>query len=65
MRIARVILAALLLSLLLGLAIGSLLQRRAARPVVYIGLALPTRPLDVAESGAVVLDTRHHEEQIG
>jgi len=65
MRVARVILAALLFSLLLGLAIGSLLQRRAARPVIYIGLALPPHPLDVTESGAVVLDARHHEEQIG
>jgi len=65
MRLARVILAALLFSLLVGLAIGSWLERRAAQPVVYIGLALPTLPLDVAEPGAVVLDARHHEEQIG
>jgi len=65
MKLARGILIALLLSLVVGWIIGTVLRRRAERPVVYIGSALPSQPLHVAGSGAPVLDPRHHEEQVG
>jgi hypothetical protein len=65
MRILRRLLLALLLSLLVGFAVGTLLRLRYERPVRYLGSASPTLPLDVVDTPAVVLDARHHEEQIG
>lgn len=67
MRWLRTFLFAMLLSLLLGLAIGTWLRLRLERPVRYIGaeLPLPPLPLDVGDAGAPVLDPRHHEEQVG
>jgi hypothetical protein len=65
-KILRSILLALLLSLLLGLAIGTALRLRLERPIVYLMSALlPPLPLDVGHARAVVLDPRHHEEQVG
>ncbi len=65
MKLLRRLLLALLISLGIGLAIGTLLRLRLERPVRYIGSAAPPRPLDVGDAGARVLDTRHHEQQIG
>ena len=67
MKFVRMLLLALLFSLLLGLAIGTVLRKRLERPTVYIGarplpLRAQTGPLHVADAGAVVLDPRHHEE---
>jgi hypothetical protein len=76
-KILRAILLALLLSFLVGVAIGTLLRRRAERPVRYIGAipveAAPTPlrstatpgPLDVADARTLVLGAGEHEEQIG
>jgi hypothetical protein len=67
-KLARGIGLALLLSLLFGLAVGTLLRRRAEQPVRYIGLA-PSAPgafpLHVAAAGPGVLQARQHEEQVG
>jgi hypothetical protein len=62
---------ALLLSLLFGLAVGTLLRRRAEQPVRYIGLAPSGRsapsafPLHVAAVSPGVLQPGEHEEQVG
>jgi hypothetical protein len=76
-KILRSILLALLLSFLVGLAIGTLLRRRAERPVRYIGAisveagpaascsAAAPGPLDVADVRPLVLGAGEHEEQIG
>jgi hypothetical protein len=64
MKILRRVLLALLFSLLLGLAIGTLLRLSIGRPVTYIGSAATTRPLDIGLALASVLDPRHHEEQV-
>ena len=63
----RRLLIALLLSLLIGLAIGTAIRMRLAQPVEYLGRrsALPAQPLDVADFGAPILDTRYDEEQVG
>ena len=68
MRWLRRILLALAFSLLFGLAIGTLLRLRLERatPRWYIGaLPLAPAPGDVAHAGPLILDARHHEEQIG
>jgi hypothetical protein len=67
MRWLRTFLLALLFSLLVGFAIGTLLRLRLERPTRYIGVTLPLAalPFDVCDAGAPVLDPRHHEEQIG
>jgi len=59
------VLLALLASLLVGLAIGTLLRWRLERSTWYIGSASAPGPLDVGNPRASILDTRHHEEQIG
>jgi hypothetical protein len=64
MKMLRRVLLALLFSLLLGLAIGTLLRFYVGRPVTYIGSAATTRPLDFGLTLAPVLDPRHHEEQV-
>ena len=63
MRLLRTLLVAMLLSLAVGLAIGTWLRMRLEQPVQYIGLA-GALPLDVADARAPVLDPRHHEQQI-
>ena len=62
---------ALLASLMIGLAIGTVMRIRLERPVEYLGglppadSALAAGPLDVRHAGAAVLDPGHHEEQVG
>jgi hypothetical protein len=53
---------ALLLSLIVGLVIGTLLRRKAEMPERYIGSA--PLPLHVAAPITGVLETRENEEQI-
>jgi hypothetical protein len=65
MKWIKSVLLALLVSLLLGLAIGTLLRLRLEQGVYYIGSAAAPEPLDVGDTGASILDARHHEEQIG
>ncbi len=67
MKWLRTVFVALLLSLLLGLVIGTLLRLRLERPTRYIGALLPAAalPLHVGDAGAAVLHPRHHEEQVG
>jgi hypothetical protein len=65
MKFLKGALFALFLSLLLGLAIGTLLRLRLERNVYYLGSATAPQPLDVGDTRPSVLDTRHHEEQIG
>jgi hypothetical protein len=68
----RRVLLALLLSLLLGFAIGTWLRMRMEAPRRYIGshvadppsLALSTHPGDIGHAGAPVLDSGDHEEQV-
>lgn len=77
-RTLRVVGLALLLSLLFGLAIGTLLRLRMERGVTYIGAAPARRlglvalgsaggpaPLDVGDPGPAVLHPGQHEEQVG
>ncbi len=65
MKLIRGVLLALLVSLLLGFAVGTALRLWLERPVRYIGSAPATLPLQVGHAGASVLDARHHEQQIG
>jgi hypothetical protein len=58
-------LLALLVSLVLGLVIGTALRLRLERSVTYIGSANAPHPLDVSDTRPSILDTRHYEEQIG
>jgi len=64
-KLLKGVLLALLFSLLLGLAIGTALRLRLERGVTYLGSAIAPQPLDVSDARPSVLDTRHHEEQIG
>ena len=68
MKLLRGIGLALLLSLLFGLAVGTLLRRRAEQPVRYIGLApsAPSAfPLHVAAAAPGVFQPGEHKEQVG
>lgn len=65
MRILRNVLLALLVSGLIGFAIGTVLRLRLERPVHYIGSAVPTDPFDIGKLRSRVLDAGHHEQQIG
>jgi hypothetical protein len=64
MKILRGILVALLLSLIFGLIVGFALRLRLQRAPVYIGSAPAPDPLHVAAARSVILDPRHHEQQI-
>jgi hypothetical protein len=64
-KLLKGVLLALLFSLVLGLAIGTALRLRLERGVYYLGSAIAPHPLDVSDTRPSVLDTRHHEEQIG
>jgi hypothetical protein len=65
LKLLKGVLLALLFSLLVGLAIGAALRMRLERPTPYIGSAFAPDPFDVGDTRASVLDTRHHEEQVG
>ena len=65
MKALRGVFWALLISLLVGFAIGTALRLRLERPIRYIGSAIAPHPFDVSDALAPVLDARHHEEQIG
>jgi hypothetical protein len=58
-------LLALLVSLVLGLAIGTVLRLRLERSVYYLGSAIAPHPLDVSDTRPSILDPRHYEKQIG
>ena len=70
MKILRAILLALILSLLFGLVVGTVIRMQLERPQRYLvwqpepvsGPLVPDRLLD---SGAPILDARHHEQKIG
>jgi hypothetical protein len=64
MRWARLVLLALLLSLLTGLVIGTAIRLRMEQPTRYIGLAVPTDPGHVGDAGSAVLHPRQGEEQV-
>ncbi len=64
-RLVGIILVALGLSLIVGLAIGTWIRTRLDAPVRLIGLVAPTLPADVGDTGPCVLDPRDREEQIG
>jgi hypothetical protein len=60
----RRLLLALLVSLLVGFAVGTWLRMRLERPVRYLGSASAARPLYVCDAGAGVLDAGHREQQV-
>jgi hypothetical protein len=64
-KLLKGVLLALLVSLVLGLAIGTALRLRLERSVYYLGSANAPHPLDVGDTRPSILDTRHYEEQIG
>jgi len=67
MALLRKLLIALAVSLLFGLAVGTVLRLRLERPTWYIGasLLISPLPLHVCDARAPVLHPGHHEEQIG
>jgi hypothetical protein len=65
MKFLRRLLMALLFSLLLGFAIGTVLRLKLERPVRYIGSAFPAGPLDVGDPRPRVFDPGQHEQQVG
>ena len=64
MKLTRMILLALGLSLLTGLVIGTLIRQRMERPTRYIGLAVPADPGHVGDAGPSVLHAGKGEEQV-
>jgi hypothetical protein len=64
-KLLKGVLLALFTSLVLGIAIGTALRLRVEQSVYYIGSAMAPHPLDVGDTRPSILDTRHHEEQIG
>jgi len=56
---------ALLFSLLVGVAIGTVLRIRMERPTIYIGSVGTRLPFAVGYTCATVFDPGHHEQQIG
>ena len=65
MKLLKGVLLALLTSLVLGIAIGTALRLRVEQSDYYLGSAMAPHPLDVDDTRPSILDTRHHEEQIG
>lgn len=75
MKLLRAVFFAVLFSLIVGFAIGTLIRLRYEKPERYIGaletlepsvrLALAADPGHVLHSGALVLETRQGEEQVG
>ena len=64
MKVVRTVLLALLFSLFVGLVIGTVLRQRMEKPKIYLGSA-ESCPFDVGDTGAMVLDAGHDEEQVG
>jgi hypothetical protein len=77
-KILRTVLFALLFSLLLGFALGTVLRMRFERPTIYIGAhdadsgwttrrgpSVPADPLQIGDASPVILDAGHDEEQVG
>jgi hypothetical protein len=64
-KLLKGVLLALLVSLLLGFAIGTALRLRLERSVYYLGSATAPHPLDVGDTRPSIFDTRHDEKQIG
>jgi len=75
-KLIRIIVMALLGSLLAGLVIGTLIRRQIERPERYIGRArpglhdlpasaVPAGPLHITDPGAVVRLACQDEEQVG
>jgi hypothetical protein len=77
-KILRTVLFALLFSLLLGFALGTVLRMRFERPTIYIGAhdadpgcatqrgpSVPADPLHFGDAGPAILDAGHDEEQVG
>jgi hypothetical protein len=60
----RLIFWLLVLELVAAFAVGTAIRLKLERPARYIGSALPARPHQVAEAGALILDASQHEEQI-
>lgn len=73
MRLIRTVLFALLFSLIVGFVIGTVIRMRYEKPERYIGavdtralqLPLAPDPSDVLHSGALVLEPRQREEEVG
>ena len=70
MKVVRTVLLALLFSLLVGFAIGTVLRQRMEKPTIYLGSRGPEAsaeagPLDVGHTRAPVLHPGHDEEQVG
>ena len=65
MKLLKGVLVALLVSLVLGFVIGTALRLRIEQSVYYLGSATAPHPFDVSDTRPSILDTRHHEEQIG
>jgi len=64
MKLLKSVLLALLFSLFVGLALGTLLRLRLERSVYYLGSAISSDPLDVSDTRPSIFDARHHEEQV-
>ena len=64
MKLLRSVMLALLFSLLVGFLIGLVLRSKLERRVEYLGSVAPAGPLDIGHAGPMVLDPRHHEEQV-
>jgi hypothetical protein len=60
----RLIFWLLVLELIAVFAAATAIRLKLERPTRYIGSALPARPYQVADSGALILDASQHEEQI-
>ena len=65
MKLLKRVLIALLLSLAMGVVLGTALRLHIERSVYYIGSAAPPHPFDVRDARASILDASDHEEQIG
>ena len=65
MKLPKGVLLALLVSLVLVLAIGTVLRLRLEQSIDYLGSAIAPHPLDVSDTRPSIFDTRHDEEQIG
>ncbi len=64
MRVARVVLIALGLSLLTGLVIGTAIRLRLERSERYIGSAIAPAPLHVGHAGPAILQPGDRKEQV-
>ena len=69
MKILRAILLALLFSLVFGLVVGTVIRLQLERPRRYMVMLwqpeLRPFPQHLLDTGAPVLDARHHEQEVG